>query len=136
MKKVFFLAIMLIGLTNCVMEAPPTWYIFKIKNKYKDTIFINYKTIEDSYQKKDTILPNKEFTKILLTPMQCFVDYKDSLISHFFNHLELNINGGGTSKDIKDYKNWDFISNLKSKGKCLWDTCYYEYYINESDLTK
>lgn len=115
------------------MEPPITFYSFSIINKTDKPIIIESKTIKDKYISYDTITTSQRFYK-RIRKVQCFYEYKDTLISSFFELLKVRPYGKVLILDAHKTDNWVLKADSLSNGKCKGGACDYILIIKKSDL--
>jgi hypothetical protein len=118
---------------SCLYE-PQTYYIFKVENQTNQKIIINYKTIDDEYEKSDTIQPLMTFEKKILEH-SAFIDYKDSLVLKFFTKLSIQSSFKKMSKDPFNRKNWkEDLSLIKGHIFFRGGKCKYNFVVETNDF--
>ena len=122
----FFIMILVVG---CVMEPPTTVYSFRIVNKTKVPLNIDFRTIKYNESGSDTLLPDQEFEKEIIQ-LGAFKDYKDTLISHFFSKLKIGFDNGDLNIDPFERGNWTDSVNLKGFWNQRGGTIYYKLIIS------
>jgi hypothetical protein len=118
---------------SCVMESPLTYYSFTIKNSTNTAIVVESKTIDDNYIRFDTLNKGQAINRKILQ-LQCFADYKDTLIRSFFKNLKLSIPNKSLYIDPLNRKNWNENLESLTGSNCKSGTCFYSLTINEKEI--
>ncbi len=134
MRKIVALLTLLLLLTiSCVMEPPTTFYLFKIINKSKVLLLIDYNTVKYKDVGRDILKPEQEFVRDI-PDLGCFKNYHDTLIQSFFK--ELKVQGVDQKLNINLYNRsiWKDSTDLRGSWNCKGGTVYYTLVIKDSDL--
>lgn len=131
--KLALIFIVVFMFVSCVYEREMTIYYFKFINKTNDTVFVQH---EDFAGKNsfDTILPQNTFN-ISFGEWSPYKNYDDTLLTHWFKHLEVVSNLKSISRDPLNANNWKWPKDLRKNGaKNNEITVLFEFEINQSDL--
>jgi hypothetical protein len=114
------------------MESPVTIYSFTIKNNTNHEVLIKVKPKDDKYFNIYT-LENNNVYYVRFYKLQCYTDYKDSLITHFFSELNIDVNNQLIKKNPYDYSNWKVNLDTLSGFRCKSGICNYFLEIESKD---
>jgi len=136
-KKLHLISLLLIlVLSSCTYEPPPVFYKFTIKNSTTDSIEIIYNTEKEvrNYYKR---ISSSENFEVEFTKLQCYKDYyKDSLVSHFFETLEITSPNSNKvlNMDVFNRSNWKEKLNISEEKFCNYGDVSYTLEISDDDF--
>lgn len=123
-KKAIALGLVM-SITGCVYEPPPVFYTFIITNNSDHEIYIQSKTVKDTYVCYDTLVSGQEYKREIMK-LQCYDDYyKDTLVAALFKKLEITTSAGKVNIDPYKRNNWKEKLELHGSNNCKSGYAYY-----------
>lgn len=122
--------------SSCTYEPPPVFYKFTIKNTTNDSIDVIYNTLEEERNYYKTISSSENF-EVEFTELHCYNDYyKDSLLSHFFEALEITSSNSNKvlNIDVFNRSNWKEKLNISEEKICNYGDVSYTLEISDDNF--